>query len=299
MSQFDNEIIDNKYTAIAYFQKATVVLCILLVSTFSSLAQDEGVKPPVITEYKGDTTFANFHALRFDIAKAQIVTLKKNGALLVRLKTNANTINRLKAAGNTDLATQVERETAIKNKIIILSYLQEFKFCPVYFFSSDYSDSVKHKNISGIFLDSNLVINPNIVCTASFYLIADNRSAICNSSLGAVPESLANSSVERGAPERDVAIVIKNRYFIQLHKPFPYFQIKSTDQSFYKGKETMTSIKLNVLYEQLPKLKVGVIESKDLKKFKGCVFLLNQAFEEFYKSTETFSIPNEVKQFVY
>ncbi len=274
-------------------------LIIFLLISNSFFSQDEGVKPPVITEYKGDTTFANFHALRFDIAKAQIISLKKDGALLVRLKTNANTINRLKAAGNNDLATQVERETDIKNKIIILSYLQEFKFCPVYFFSSDYSDSVKHKNISGIFLDTNLVINPNIVCTASFYIIADNRSAICNSSLGVVPESLANSSIERGAPERDVAIVIKNRYFIQLHKPFPFFQIKSTSQSFYNGKETMTSIKLDALYEQLPKLKVGVIESKDLKKFKGCVFLLNQAFEEFYKSVETFTIPKEVKQFVY
>ncbi len=274
-----------------------LILCTVINATMYS--QDEGVKPPVVTEYKGDTTFANFHALRFDIAKAQIVSLKKNGALLVRLKTNANTINRLKAAGNNDLATQVERETAIKNKIIILSYLQEFKFCPVYFFSSDYSDSVKHKNISGIFLDTSLVINPNIVCTASFYIIADNRSTICNSSLGVVPQSLANSSVERGSPERDVAIVIKNRYFIQLHKPFPYFQIKSTSQSFYSGKETMTSIKLDALYEQLPKLKVGIRESKDLRKFKGCIFLLNQAFEEFYKSAETFSIPSEVKQFVY
>jgi len=297
--RLNNLIMGGKYTAISCSQKTTLFLCILLASTLSGFSQDEGVKPPVITEYKGDTTFANFHALRFDIAKAQIVSLKKDGALLVRLKTNANTINRLKAAGNNDLATQVERETAIKNKIIILSYLQEFKFCPVYFFSSDYSDSVKHKNITGIFLDTNLVINPNIVCTASFYVIADNRSTICNSSLGVVPESLANSSVERGPPERDVAIVIKNRYFIQLHKPFPYFQIKSTNQSFYNGKETMTSIKLNALYEQLPKLKVGVIESKDLKKFKGCVFLLNQAFEEFYKSAESFSIPKEVKQFVY
>ena len=276
-----------------------VFLLVVLLIANSCFSQDEGVKPPVINDYKSDTTFANFNTLRFDIAKGQIVSLKKNGALLVRLKTNANTINRLKAAGNNDLATQVERETAIKNKIIILSYLQEFKFCPVYFFSSDYSDSVKHKSITGIFLDSNLVINPNIVCTASFYVVADNRSAICNSSLGVVPESLANSSIERGAPERDVAIVIKNRYFIQLHKPFPYFQIKSTSQSFYNGKETMTSIKLDALYEQLPKLKVGVIESKDLKKFKGCVFLLNQAFEEFYKSAEGFSIPKEVKQFVY
>ena len=288
-----------KCIAINCFQKAAHFLCILLLSTFFSYSQDEGVKPPVITDYKNDTTFANFNNLRFDIARGQIVSLKNNGALLVRLKTNANTINRLKAAGNNDLATQVERETAIKNKIIILSYLQEFKFCPVYFFSSDYSDSVKHKNITGIFLDTNLVINPNIVCTASFYVIADNRSAICNSSLGVVPESLANSSVERGAPERDVAIVIKNRYFIQLHKPFPYFQIKSTSESFYSGRETITSIKLDALYEQLPKLNVGIRESKDLKKFKGCIFLLNQAFEEFYKSAEGFAIPNKVKPFVY
>jgi hypothetical protein len=64
-----------------------VFLVVVLLIANSCFSQDEGVKPPVITEYKGDTTFANFHSLRFDIAKAQIISLKKDGALLVRLKT--------------------------------------------------------------------------------------------------------------------------------------------------------------------------------------------------------------------
>jgi subtilase family serine protease len=132
--KLNNLIISGKFNVLCCFQKATLFLCILLVSTFSSYSQDEGVKPPIITEYKGDTTFANFNTLRYDIAKAQIISLKTNGALLVRLKTNANTINRLKSAGNSDLATQIERETFIKNKIIILSYLQEFKFFLFRFF---------------------------------------------------------------------------------------------------------------------------------------------------------------------
>ena len=66
MSRFDNMLIGRKFTAISCFQKATLFLCVLLMSTLTSFSQDEGVKPPVVSEYKGDTTFANFHTLRFE-----------------------------------------------------------------------------------------------------------------------------------------------------------------------------------------------------------------------------------------
>lgn len=195
---------------------------ILLLTSLFSFSQNEGVKPPVYPDYKGDSSYANFDKLRFDVAKAQI-NLLKNGALLVRLKTNSKTIAKLKAAGNIDLATQVEREAAIGNKKLMRAFLQNFTFCPVYFFNSDCSDSVKHKHLEGIFLDTNLTVNPAIVCKADFYLIAE-RGGIYNSSLGIVKESMAEKSVETGTVFKEVFIVIKNRHFIQLHKPFPYFQ---------------------------------------------------------------------------
>lgn len=225
-------------------------------------SQNDGVKPPVIKEYKGDTSYANFNNLRFDVARAQI-NLLKSGALLVRLKTNAGTISKLKKAGNIDLATQVERETQLKNKVIMRTYRQEFNFCPVYFFNSDCSDSVKHKHLEGIFVDSNLVVDPTIVCNANFYLIAE-QGGIYNSSLGIVRVSLAGEAIERGTVFRDVFIVIKNRYFIQVHKPFPYFQ-------------------------------KGLI----VKNYKDYMKDFNERLQEFYLKNSDFKVSSELKEYVY
>ncbi len=197
----------------------------LLAVPFATFSQeeDEGVKPPRYKDYNNDSTFKNFTRYREDVAKAQINALKNGGALLVRLKTNANTVNKLKAAGKADLATQIERETFLDNKMIMRAYVQNFKFCPVYFFYSTTSDSVKHKKLEGILLDTNLVANPGIVCNASFYLVAE-QGTLYSSSLGLLTEPEAAKAQERGTAFKDFAIIVKNRYYIQLHEPFPYFQ---------------------------------------------------------------------------
>lgn len=241
-----------------------IKLCLVLFCIFNSgLSQEDDTKPPKVNNYKADSSFTNFNTLRFNVAKAQINFLKKDGALLVRLKTNANTIQRLKNAGNIDLATQVERETQLANKAIIRAYHKEFKFCPVYFFYSDYSDSVKHKHLENIFIDSTLSINSSIACKASFYLIAEQGS-VYESSLGIVSESQAPTAIEKGTASKEVAIVVKNRYYIQLHKPFPFFQ---------KG--------------------------YSLNKYSEFVKKFNKELEEFYFKNRSFIVPDGIKQFVY
>ena len=222
---FKPEIILNLFQHFKGFRNKFGITCVIFLfsSTYIFSQESEGPKPARIIDYKNDSSYTDFSDLRFNVAKAQINLLKNGGALLVRLKTNANTISKLKAVGNIDLATQVERETQLKNKKIVRAFINEFTFCPVYFFNSDCSDSVKHKNLQNIFLDTNLNINPAIVCRAKFYLIAE-QGAIYESSLGLVPESKANRAIERGSPTKEVSIVVKNRYFIQLHKPFPYYQ---------------------------------------------------------------------------
>lgn len=202
---------------------AKVACLLLLVFPQTLQAQDnDGAKAPQYKDYNNDSTFKNFGRYRNDVAKAQINALK-NGALLVRLKTNANTINRLKAGGNIDLATQIERQTFLDNKEIVRAYTKNFTFCPVYFFYSNVSDSVKHGHLEGLFLDTNLAVNSAISCTAKFYLVAE-QSTLYSSSLGLLTETQAASAIERGTGFKDFAIVVKNRYFIQLHEPFPYFQ---------------------------------------------------------------------------
>ncbi len=243
-------------------KREMALITMMLFSVFS-FSQEDHTKPPKVDNFKADSSYANYNELRFDVAKAQIISLKNGGALLVRLKTNANTINRLKAAGNMDLATQVERETQLNNKAIIRAYTHEFKFCPVYFFNSDCSDSVKYKKLAGIFVDSNLVLNPSIVCNAPFYLVAEQGS-IYDSSLGLVSESQAGKAVERGTPSKEVFIAVKNRYFIQLHKPFPYYQ-----------------------------------QGYSIKKYSDYVKKFNAQLTDFYKKSSAWIIPSEVKEYVY
>lgn len=234
----------------------------LLCLVFNAQESDDS-KPPKVNNYKADSSFKNFNKLRFNVAKSQINLLKNEGALLVRLKTNSNTINRLRAAGNIDLATQVERETFLNNKAIVRAYNKEFKFCPVYFFYSDCSDSVKHKNLTGIFLDSTLSVNSSIVCNATFYLIAEQGS-IYDSSLGIVSESQAPKAIEKGTASKEVAIVVKNKYFIQLHKPFPYYQ-----------------------------------QGYSIKKYAEFVKKFNKELLDFYSKNSNYVMSPEIKEFVY
>jgi len=240
-----------------------IFFILVLLCNMAGLSQEDDTKPPKVNNYKADSSFNDFSKLRFSVAKAQINLLKKEGALLVRLKTNTNTINRLKKAGNIDLATQVERETQLNNKAIMRAYTKEFKFCPVYFFYSDCSDSVKHKNLTGIFVDSILSVNSSIVCNATFYLVAEQGS-IYDSSLGIVSESQAPKAAEKGTASKEVAIVVKNRYFIQLHKPFPYYQ-----------------------------------QGYSIKKYGDFVKKFNKELQDFYTKNSSYVMPSEIKEFVY
>lgn len=278
-------------------QRSVKILVFFLVAFSVNLhAQDEGVKSPKYKDYKSDSSFKDFSDLRYKVAKAQINALK-NGALLVRLKTNSKTIEKLRAAGNMDLATQVAQETMLANRIIMNSYLLEFKFCPVYFFFSEQSDSVKFKKLDGIFLDSSLTMNSSIVCKASFYLIAE-ADYVYNSSLGIVSESVASKSEERGNPIRQAPIVIKNRYFIQLHKPFPYFQLNGNFVSPVSPTHNGILIDLMRLTEMYKKISNSE-ESRKMKGLRATVGSFNKKLEKFYRKNSGYSITPEISEFVY
>lgn len=277
-----------------------IILCFLVVFVLKVQAQHDGVQSPPYKDYKSDSSYKDFSDLRFKVARAQINALKNGGALLVRLKTNAKAINKLKMAGNMDLAAQLELQTFLSNRIIMDSYRMEFTFCPVYFFFSEYSDSVKYKKLDGIFLDSTLNLNSAIVCHAPFYLVAESDN-VYNSSLGIVSESMAPRAIERGEPVRNAAIVVKNRYFIQLHKPFPYFQIKG------KGVNPVpltlgiggVYIQWQLNNDKYKKIARNPAESKKMRKFREVVATFNRKLEKFYKSNPGFPVTPEISEYVY
>jgi len=183
-------------------------------------AQDDDLTPDY-KDYKTDGEFHRFHRKAKVIAAWQINKLKE-GALVVRLKTNKSLIDNLRASGNERLARQKMAETYIVNKHTMMAYLNNFKFCKVYFIFSNSSDSLLKGTRSGIFLDTNLHINPAIEMRESFYLLAE-RDYAYNSSIGFLPEDSAMLVKETGTPVREMGVVIKNRYGHQLKNPFPYY----------------------------------------------------------------------------
>ena len=181
--------------------------------------QDQGISKP--KDYKDPKQFEKFRKRRMVIAAWQINQLKQ-GALVVKLKTNSNQIKAFNKYGEPDKAIDKTIETFIINKNIMTAYLDNFKFCKVYFIYSNSHDSLLNGIRSGIFLDTNLKINNEIVLNEKFYLIAEKDFAY-NSSIGFVKEDSAKFVFEKGNPTGgEYDITIKNKFGHQLKGPFPY-----------------------------------------------------------------------------
>lgn len=171
-------------------------------------------------DYKDPEQFEKFKKRRDAISNWQINQLKE-GALVVRLKTNKALIEALKSQGNTTLALEKEKEQHVVNMNTYAAYKDYYDFSKIYFIFSNSSDSLLNGARSGIFLDSNLNVDPTISMNEKFYLLAE-RDYGYNSSIGFVKEDSARKVIEAGNPVREMAVVLKNKYGHQLKGPFPY-----------------------------------------------------------------------------
>jgi hypothetical protein len=167
-----------------------------------------------------------------DSAKQQITRLK-NGVLLVRLKTNENVVNALRKSGKADLADKVVENQKLFNQNIVSAFKENFTFCPVYFFYSNYSKEVKEGRFQQIvFLNESLQPDDKIQFPGKSFFVADfgtveQDTATYYSHSGIEPDG--NFSVKKadyyyGGPSFGYdALIIRNDQLIQLRHPFPYF----------------------------------------------------------------------------
>lgn len=137
-------------------------------------------------------------------ARANIVMLK-NGALFVRLRTSELKINALKSKGMLKEAEEIRVAQENTNKSIIAAFKANFKFCPVYFFYSNYSTQIKEGNYKGLIMDVNMQVDSSF--SSNNYLIGEFD--------------------ESETTQLD-AFIIKDKNYEQLRKPFPFF-IKQTE----------------------------------------------------------------------
>ena len=214
---------------VRWLNKAAYLLLLLANSVYSQ--EGVGDPRPNTKEYKDPKQHENFRKREIQVANWQINQLK-SGALVVRLKQNKLVIDALRAAGKNDLAREKEFQTIAINKNTMFAYKENFRFCKVYFIYSNISDTLLHGARAGVFLDTNLMIDPAIEMKETFYLLAEKDYGY-NSSLGFIPEDSASKYFETGSATRLMTVVLKNKYGHQLKKPFPYFVIeKNSPQNF-------------------------------------------------------------------
>jgi len=147
---------------------------------------------------------------RQDISWKEIETLK-DGALLVRLQTSGNKIEKLKEAGELAKALETEKNQKQRNERIAEAFENYFDFCPVYFFYSDNSRKLKKGEFSGILMNSRFETVEATQLGPDAWLMAE---------FGQTQVSLSEGGgVSRGS----IALVIKDRDFIQLQDPFPAY----------------------------------------------------------------------------
>jgi hypothetical protein len=240
-------------------------------------------------EYKDQDQFKNFYSRRNAVGKWQINQLK-NGALCVRLHTNKNLIDGLRKMGKADLATQKEQEMMAINKNIVTAFTRYYNFSKVYFFFSNHSDTLLKGARSGIFLDTNLVMDPKIEMKESFYLLAEKDDAY-NSSIGFVKEDTAKYIKESGNASKECAMVIKNKYGHQLKDPFPFFVIS---RSAVVGTPVVNVMIGGVI------VPVTLEKKYRLERHYAYVNRLNKNLWGFYNQNKDYMVSDpEIKPFLY
>ena len=162
---------------------------------------------------------------------AEKIRLLKNGALLFRLHTKENSIAALRDAGNQETADKIENQQQEFNKNLIAAFREKYNFSPVYFFTSDYTDTLLSGNISHVvFVNDSLDPDPSIKLTQSGFLIAE--AGTLEPDTGVYFEGQYYDYSEKRQKKESYygssnmgldAIRIMNDRFVQLTNPFPYY----------------------------------------------------------------------------
>lgn len=150
-------------------------------------------------------TISTYGQSNSEIARQQLHEMK-NGVLLVRLFTKEDQIAALKEHGQLKQAERVSQQQHAENKDIILSFSQVFEFCPVYFFYSRDSESIRNKDFEDKIFDAGLQkVNPSEI-----------KGTVFTAEFSETP----NMSIP--------GLIIMNDQLFPLEAPFPFYQRKHT-----------------------------------------------------------------------
>ncbi len=177
----------------------------------------------------------------------------KNGVLLVRLSTKINSIEALKKNGNIERAEKIKLEQKKYNLEIIKAFRNNFTFCPVYFFYSNYSDNIKKGKLKEVvFLNDSLKEDSLIKLNDKKFLTAEigNIEQDTAQYLDGYYNNQGENGVERrsslygGSALGFSAVKIMSDQLIQLKDPFPYY-VKTSEALPVDRRLTKAITKMN------------------------------------------------------
>ncbi len=161
----------------------------------------------------------------------QILDLKK-GALFFRIRHNQREIDYLRKYNREAEANKIEEQRRSLNKRIMHAFKENFDFCEVYFFYSEYSKNLRLRQFDSIqFLDSTLTYDPKIKPEPDCFFTAEMGTVKADTAK--FFDGYAIHETERGLEKKPTyvkgpdagfkAITIMSDQFIQLVHPFPYY----------------------------------------------------------------------------
>ena len=166
------------------------------------------------------------------LAERQINQLR-DGALLVRLKTSKPAIRAMEARGYTQMAAETEKDQRVENLSLINAFRSAYNFSEVKFFYSEDSRKVLEGEFEGIFLNDSLEKDSAVVLqskknifTCELTNIEEDTARYFSHYEFVQTDNFATVQVPRfygGGENTFYALVIKDREFNQLSRPFPYY----------------------------------------------------------------------------
>jgi hypothetical protein len=186
------------------------------------------------------------------VMTAQIKQLK-DGLLLVRLHTKVNSIAALKKMGKNELADEINEKQLNYNKEVVSAFKKNYSFSPVYFFYSNYSDSILSGQINGVvFLNDRLQADTTIKLGSGKFLIAeigiiepDTVKHFSHYYYYGGENTLERRSAYYGESDmRFEALKIMSDQLVQLKRPFPYY-VNLNNALPVKKRLTKAVVKMN------------------------------------------------------
>ncbi len=202
-----------------------------------------------------DNTWASGErALIKEQADRTIVELK-NGVILIRLKRLTKSIEALKRMGEPLKAEEVKRKIESQNRDLMKAFKSEFDFCEVRFFYSDDSNEIRSGNFEGKLMDSNGEVAQLPKGYSEIYF-ADTGPLQADTSLHYYDYQLISDGdfssrrIKRkysGQAMGFGALAIKDKNFVNLSKPLPYY-VKTYGNYLFlrKPKRTVSILNINL-----------------------------------------------------